>query len=58
MIEPSLALWDYAAPSLIVQEAGGRVTTMEGAPLHHGGSVLSSNRVIHDELLRRFADAG
>jgi histidinol-phosphatase len=55
MIEPSLALWDYAAPTLIVEEAGGRVTTMEGAPLHHGGSVLSSNGVIHDELLRRFA---
>ncbi len=58
MIEPSLALWDYAAPTLIVQEAGGSVTTMEGAPLHHGGSVLSSNGAIHDELLRRFADNG
>ena len=56
MAEPSLALWDYAAPTLIVEEAGGRVTTMDGAPLHHGGSVLSSNGAIHDELLRRFAD--
>jgi histidinol-phosphatase len=56
MIEPSLALWDYAAPTLIVEEAGGRVTTMDGAPLHHGGSVMSSNGAIHDELLRRFAD--
>ena len=55
MFEPSLAIWDYAAPTLIVQEAGGRVTTMEGGPLHHGGSVLSSNGAIHDELVRRFA---
>lgn len=56
MIEPSLAIWDYAAPTLIVEEAGGRVTTMAGGPLHHGGSVLSSNGTIHDELVRRFAD--
>lgn len=56
MIEPSLAIWDYAAPTLIVEEAGGRVTTMDGGPVYHGGSVLSSNGAIHDELVRRFAD--
>ena len=25
--------WDYAAGQLLVEEAGGRVTTVEGAPL-------------------------
>jgi histidinol-phosphatase len=55
MIEPELALWDYAALSVIVEEAGGRVSALDGGPLRHGGSVLSSNGVIHDELVRRLS---
>jgi histidinol-phosphatase len=55
MIEPELGLWDYAALSVIVEEAGGRVTTMGGRPLHHGSSALSSNGVIHDELVARLS---
>ena len=31
--EMSLSLWDYAAGSLIVQEAGGVCGTVDGAPL-------------------------
>jgi histidinol-phosphatase len=54
-IEPELAIWDYAALAVIVEEAGGRMTTMEGEPLRHGGSVLTSNGAIHDELVRRFS---
>jgi histidinol-phosphatase len=55
MVEPELSLWDYAALVPIVEEAGGRVTSLEGGPLRHGGSVLSTNGVMHDELVRRFA---
>ena len=55
MIEPKLSLWDYAALVPIVEEAGGRMTSLDGGPLVHGGSVLSTNGVIHDELVRRFA---
>jgi histidinol-phosphatase len=54
-IEPALSIWDYAALVVIVEEAGGRVTTMNGGPLRHGGSVMSSNGVIHDELVRRLS---
>jgi histidinol-phosphatase len=57
MIEPELALWDYAAPSVIVEEAGGRVSALDGGPLSHGGSVLSSNGAIHDELVGRLSRA-
>ena len=53
-IEAALALWDYAALAVILQEAGGRVTTLDGEPLRPGGSVLSSNGAIHEELVRRF----
>jgi histidinol-phosphatase len=53
MIEPELNLWDYAALQVVVEEAGGRVTQFDGAPTRDGGSVLTSNGVLHDELVRR-----
>jgi hypothetical protein len=34
------------------------VTTMEGGPTVDGGSVLTSNGVLHDELVARFAARG
>jgi histidinol-phosphatase len=57
-MEPELAIWDYAAPTVVVEEAGGRVTAIDGGPLRHGESVLSSNGVIHDQLVRRLAGSG
>lgn len=53
MLEPELAIWDFAAPQLVVEEAGGRVTTMQGTPTFHGGSVLTTNGVLHDLVLAR-----
>ena len=55
MVEPELNVWDYAAPQLVTEEAGGRVTTMDGGPTVDGGSVLTTNGVLHDELVERFA---
>jgi histidinol-phosphatase len=55
--EPELATWDWAAIEVVVEEAGGRMTQFDGAPLTHGGSVLTSNGVLHDELLARLARA-
>jgi histidinol-phosphatase len=57
MVEDELSLWDYAALVPIVEEAGGRVTRLDGGPLHPDGSVLTTNGVMHDELVRRFAGA-
>lgn len=57
MLEPELSSWDWAALWVIVEEAGGRVTTFEGEPLAHGASVLSTNGVLHDEVLARLAHA-
>jgi histidinol-phosphatase len=56
--EPELATWDWAAIEVVVEEAGGRMTQFDGSPLAHGGSVLTSNGVLHDELLARLARAG
>lgn len=57
MLEPELNTWDWAAVQVIVEEAGGRMTTFAGGPLTHGGSVLTSNGVLHDEVLARLAHA-
>lgn len=57
MIEPELATWDWAALWVIVEEAGGRVSTFEGAPLSHGSSMLTTNGILHDELVARLVQA-
>jgi len=58
MIEPELSEWDYAPLIVIVTEAGGRVTQVDGAPPVHGGSLVSSNGLVHDEVLRGLAPLG
>lgn len=45
--EPSLALWDMAALDIIVREAGGRFTSIDGVDGSHGGSALSTNAALH-----------
>lgn len=48
-VELMLQPWDYAAGQLVVQEAGGMVTTPEGGPLTllRGCGVLASNGRLH-----------
>lgn len=50
-IEPSLALWDMAALDIIVREAGGRFTNIDGVEGSRGGSAVSSNGLLHDEII-------
>lgn len=50
-IEPQLSIWDVAALEPIVSEAGGKLTTLGGAPFTHGSSVLTTNGALHDEVL-------
>jgi histidinol-phosphatase len=52
MVEPELAIWDYAALAVIVREAGGKATQTDGGPLANDGSLLSTNGVVHDEVVR------
>ena len=50
--ESDLKAWDIAGGALIVSEAGGRVTALNGAPFEsRGGQVLASNGRIHDAML-------
>ena len=51
MAEPDLQPWDVAALSVIVAEAGGRLTDFSGAPFRGRGSCLTTNGRVHDEIL-------
>ena len=52
MIDTGAYAWDWAAPSLIVEEAGGLFTTAGGERRYDGGSAISSNGLVHTDLLR------
>lgn len=51
--------WDLAAASLLVQEAGGRVTTLTGKPLIYNGihpvheNIAASGSALHDVLMQQ-----
>ena len=50
--ERDLNPWDIAGGALLVSEAGGRVTTLQGDPFSsRGRSVLASNSLIHEAML-------
>src|ERR1035437_862726 len=53
MIETGAHPWDWAAPLVIVEEAGGRFTTASGERAIDGPSAVATNGLIHDDLLRR-----
>lgn len=54
-VEPEVSLWDVAAVQVIVEEAGGRFTDLGGAGRPDGGSAVSTNGRLHDEILAALA---
>jgi histidinol-phosphatase len=57
MIEYGVAPWDMAAPYVIVSEAGGRMTDLEGRSSWSGPQALTTNGLIHDEMLEHLVPA-
>jgi histidinol-phosphatase len=49
--EPSLALWDMAANSIIVEEAGGIFSDLTGVVGPFGKSGVSTNRALHQRFI-------
>jgi myo-inositol-1(or 4)-monophosphatase len=50
--ECKLNPWDVAAGTLIIREAGGRVTGYDGDPYDiRSHRIVASNGLIHDEIL-------
>ena len=56
MMEPALRLWDWAPITVIVEEAGGRVTTFDGDDPSDGSSILTTNPVVHGDVVRRLSE--
>jgi histidinol-phosphatase len=50
-VDPEVTLWDMAAVSIVVQEAGGCFTSVDGVPGPAAGSGLATNGVLHDAVL-------
>jgi histidinol-phosphatase len=51
-VEPIVSLWDLAAVQVIVEEAGGRFTSLDGVARADAGSACSTNGLLHEEVLR------
>lgn len=51
--EDGLSPWDTAAGSLLVEEAGGRMSHYDGSPYNiHRHQMLATNGVVHDKMLQ------
>ena len=50
-VEPLVAWWDMAAVKVIVEEAGGRFSTLTGQRTANGGSAVSTNALLHEPVL-------
>ncbi len=53
MVEVGPKTWDLAAPALIIEEAGGRLTDLAGQRRIDSGNAVASNGRLHDAILRR-----
>ncbi len=51
-----VAPYDLAAVRLLVEEAGGTFTDRHGVVTHDSDTAISSNGVLHAEVLRRLSD--
>ena len=55
--EFNLNPWDTAAGVLIVEEAGGKVSSFDGSPFQlNSRETLASNGLIHDSLVHEFQE--
>jgi histidinol-phosphatase len=55
MLETLMKPWDLAAPQIVIEEAGGRVTDAFGERRIDATSFVATNGLLHDEILRRLA---
>lgn len=46
--EPEVSVWDLAALSILVTEAGGTFSSLSGEPGPHGGDAIATNGLLHD----------
>lgn len=55
MAEAKVKIWDIAPMKVIIEEAGGRVTQLDGSPVDLGATtVLATNGVLHESIVGAF----
>lgn len=56
MIEAQTKLWDIAAFTVIVPEAGGRITQLDGRDIDHSAATaVATNGLLHESVINRFS---
>ena len=50
-LDPEASLWDLAAMQVIVEEAGGRFSDLDGVRHPDGGNALATNGLLHETAL-------
>jgi histidinol-phosphatase len=58
MVEVDLWPWDAAAPMVLIEEAGGRVTDLDGRRAIDSRTFLATNGILHDQFLERLRQRG
>ncbi|MDO5682360.1 MAG: inositol monophosphatase family protein [Propionibacteriaceae bacterium] len=56
--EPELSLHDMAAPSIVVTEAGGQFTSVEGSPGPVGPGAVATNGLLHELVVEQLTAGG
>jgi histidinol-phosphatase len=56
MVEVDLKPWDAAAPFLLIEEAGGRATDIDGNRTIRGATFIATNGALHETIRARLAD--
>jgi histidinol-phosphatase len=51
--EPEVSLWDLGALDILVREAGGSFSSLDGRAGPHGGSAVANNGLLHETVLTR-----
>lgn len=53
--EPEVSLWDLAALDVLVREAGGEFTALDGTAGPHGGSAVATNGLLQHAVLEHLS---
>jgi histidinol-phosphatase len=49
--EPEVSVWDLAALDILVRQAGGAFTSLDGTAGPNGGSAGATNGLLHQQVL-------
>ncbi|HTC86017.1 MAG TPA: inositol monophosphatase family protein [Candidatus Acidoferrum sp.] len=58
MVEIGVHTWDLAAPLVLIEEAGGRLTDLHGLRRIDGHEMVATNGLVHEAVLARLQQEG